>query len=78
MSRVLEGSSQRWAKGSIDRSSDTDSIFRFYPMTHFYRSFLKVVGNEMNGGWWAYVNDRYINGTAALEVFFHFDRLVSL
>ena len=39
---------------------------------------LKGVGNEMNGGWWVYVNDRYINGTAALEVFFHFDRVVSL
>ena len=39
---------------------------------------LKGVGNEMNGGWWVYTNDRFINGTAALEVFFHFDRLVSL
>jgi len=39
---------------------------------------LKGVGNEMNGGWWVYTNDRYINGTAALEFFFHFDRVVSL
>jgi hypothetical protein len=27
---VLGGCKQRWAKGPIDRSSDTDSIFRLY------------------------------------------------
>ncbi len=25
-----QGNRERWAKGPIDRSSDTDSIFRFY------------------------------------------------